>query len=551
MKDISTKSPPSERASFSAESKENDVSFSTEVKEKDVLPKRVTIAGRERENSLTRTLECLAAQVADSFGAPLCVLFLSTGRGWWSIPGLVASSSTGGPKLRMPPDVDEGLVGWITARKDFRWLSDLRQQPSITQDGPLVSYLIGRNLLSLMSAPLVVSNELVGAISVHFPALRQPDPQDLRLMNVLAGTASTVLELARRHESDYTETARCLHDVTKLCREAERKALVLQSLQEIHQAIVSQLGIEEVLSRVVREVSKLVDADGSAVQLLDEAKETRTYVACYGSLMEGIEGTSRPAREGLAGWVIANARPTLSNDIRSDERTSKDLAQLIDANSVMLTPLVFGGEVFGCLSAFSKRGQREFVAEDLALLDFFGQQAAIAIENATLYERLLLNANRDSMTQVYNHSCLMERLTQEVERSARHNEVVSFMMLDMDNFKEVNDTFGHTTGDLVLVEVAAIIKNAVRKIDTVGRYGGDEFGVILPETDAEHADVVGARIRDAITGHTFPPVEGPRPIRLGATIGISTFPTSASSAVELVSQADNAMLALKREASSR
>jgi len=172
-------------------------------------------------------------------------------------------------------------------------------------------------------------------------------------------------------------------------------------------------------------------------------------------------------------------------------------------------------------------------------------EAAMALENARLYEEARNLADRDPLTGFYNHRFLHERLGEEVVRSQRGRRPVSLLMLDLDDFKLVNDTFGHLFGDRVLTWAAEVIRSTLRASDIPARYGGDEFAVILPETDETDARRAAERILDAFAGRPF--VDEQRgAVPLAASVGIATFPGDGRTATDLISRADAALYGVKR-----
>jgi diguanylate cyclase (GGDEF)-like protein len=173
-------------------------------------------------------------------------------------------------------------------------------------------------------------------------------------------------------------------------------------------------------------------------------------------------------------------------------------------------------------------------------------EAAMALENARLYEDLRRRADRDPLTGFYNHRYLHERMGEEVVRSQRGKRPMSVMMLDLDDFKLVNDTFGHLFGDRFLAWTAELIRATLRASDVPARYGGDEFAVILPDTDADEAGRAAERILEAFRDRPFT-AEQRGPVPIVASIGVATFPTDGRTATELIAAADRALYAVKRD----
>src|SRR5205085_2437395 len=197
------------------------------------------------------------------------------------------------------------------------------------------------------------------------------------------------------------------------------------------------------------------------------------------------------------------------------------------------------------------RPGRAFDDQEYELFAYLTGQAAVSIENVDLHETVRLQAVTDELTGLYNRNHFQGTLDSEIERSRRFGTDVGLVMLDIDDFKQVNDTFGHPQGDLVLVEVARVLRDLSRDIDEPARYGGEELAVILPQTDLHGAELAAERMRLAIEDLRISHLDGGEAVRITASFGVAALPACARDRATLIAEADAALYRAKRAGKNR
>jgi diguanylate cyclase (GGDEF)-like protein len=214
-------------------------------------------------------------------------------------------------------------------------------------------------------------------------------------------------------------------------------------------------------------------------------------------------------------------------------------------------PLVRGDRTIGVIALYGRTTPEPFGQADAETLSSFAGQASVAIENVLLHQETRQLSITDGLTGVWNRRYLEMTLRKEIERGQRFGRPLSLLMLDIDKFKAVNDRYGHQRGDEVLVEVTRRILGEIRtNIDVVGRYGGEEFIVVLPETPSGGARVVAEKIREAMRNESFVGASGD-PLSITVSVGVSTYPEDGAAAEELIGRADAALYRAKAEGRDR
>jgi diguanylate cyclase (GGDEF)-like protein len=233
--------------------------------------------------------------------------------------------------------------------------------------------------------------------------------------------------------------------------------------------------------------------------------------------------------------------------LHAAEAAALDAGQIAEIElggaSALAAPLGGDGGV-GIVSV--ARGERRFTTGEHELFSYLTNQASVSVENVDLHETVQRQAVTDELTGLFNHRRFQEVMTQEVERARRYGQEMGLIMLDIDNFKRVNDTYGHLQGDMVLREVARVLRQSSREIDEPARYGGEEMAVALPQTDLEGAYRFAERVRRRIEALELP-LAGGGTLRVTASFGVASLHTAPSADKDaLVAAADSALYQAKR-----
>jgi diguanylate cyclase (GGDEF)-like protein len=256
----------------------------------------------------------------------------------------------------------------------------------------------------------------------------------------------------------------------------------------------------------------------------------------------GLTPEMGAAVQAIATWVMHRNQEFVTADLTRDARVADPAV-----GAVVAFPLSCRGRRVGALVALDRvPSAREPRLSDsmLRAVRILLEPASVALDNALLLKRAEALSVTDDLTHLYNSRYLNLVLRRETKRASRSGRPLSLLFIDLDGFKEVNDTHGHLFGSRALVEAAAVIRSSARETDVVSRFGGDEFALVLPDTGGEGAYAVGERIRERIAAHRFLMGDG-LDIHLTVSVGVATLPDVANSSEELVQAADKAMYRVK------
>lgn len=366
--------------------------------------------------------------------------------------------------------------------------------------------------------------------------------QTLRLLNLL-------LELAaedEKSEENARATAKLLANVTRhhnLFALIQQQAAELEALKRISVNLASSLQLQAVLDRVATEAMRLIKNPQSVHIFLYEAGALR-----FGAALDAEGNRNRivslPRPDGLT-YTVARTRQTIFIEEMRNHPLFKT-APPEWQGAIIGIPLKSDETVVGVMN-MSLRPGRTFSPAELRLLDLLATQAAVAIVNARLHQVMSKEAMSDMLTGLPNRRALDARLENEVQRAARYGHPFAVLMMDLDGFKSINDTYGHDVGDRVLRDFARFLSEAKRSSDFLARYGGDEMTMIMPETDGNSAAQLAALIKQRMEKFEPDLPDGAKP-HLGISGGIAVYPQHAKTASDLLRASDEALYRAKRHA---
>jgi diguanylate cyclase (GGDEF)-like protein len=337
---------------------------------------------------------------------------------------------------------------------------------------------------------------------------------------------------------------------------AERHELAedVSLLIDIARTVGSTLDSEDLFGIILDKATEFLQAEQGSLMLLDEERRELTIKAMKGLNKKIVELLKIRPGEGISGKVLATGAPLVVSDIESDDRVGQERRPRYKTKSFISMPLKLNGRTIGVINIADKITGEIFKEEDLRLLTSIAAYASVAIERSKFYhktEELKKISITDSLTGLLNRRYFQERISEEVERSRRHHLPLSLIMIDIDNFKAVNDTYGHLVGDETLKIMARTLRNCIRTIDVAARYGGEEFTVILPQTTKSDAVVIAERICKEIGRLDFPFEQVVPRLTVSVSLGLATFPEDADSLDELIRNTDIALYQAKAEGKNR
>ena len=361
---------------------------------------------------------------------------------------------------------------------------------------------------SVIAAPLLADGRVLGVISAQSYARDAYTELDLELLSAVAGLAAVAVS-----------NARAVSEIERQRRESER-------MEEISRALTASLDLRDVLDRIVRAVRDLVEADGAAVWLLRD--DGRAEIAMTAGELALPVGTAVELSDSLRDRLQAG-EPVVVQEGRSDADLPTRLLEMLDAESAVGVPLIADGDVIGALSVSHMTGRR-YSEPEIGLLERFAFNAAVAVSNARLHERIRALSLTDPLTQLPNRRHIDIFLKREFAAAERGRDL-SVLLFDLNDFKRYNDTRGHQAGDALLRRFGRILRNQTRSMNLAARYGGDEFILVLSDTDREGSRMQLGRIVDEVR-------DDPEMSQVGFSAGMAVYHPGMSSPAELIRAAD-------------
>lgn len=394
----------------------------------------------------------------------------------------------------------------------------------------LFPYLEAEHLTCL---PLLVDDKLIGFLALFDTELAA---RDLMIIELLCGRVADKLVRLRRRQNREEESHRSSQLLGMISRLAQ-----LENSQHFYQGVVEM-------------AAEILGASKGSLMLLDEAHEKLGIVASLGLNHQLARNMKLYKGQGIAGQVVTTGSPMLVHDINQDLRVKVSSRPRFETQSFLSLPFKSGGNIIGVLNLSDKQNGGAFTVADLKTIEQFTEHAGNLVERAGTLERATMMeelSSSDALTGLHNRRFLDQRLDEELNRSSRQKQEFSVLMLDLDYFKDYNDSCGHLAGDKALKKVGHLLRRSAREMDTVTRFGGEEFCLLLPETGPEPARMVAERIRHCIEREPFLQEELLPGGRLTISIGIATYPVDGDSPESLLEAADRALYQAKDKGRNR
>ncbi|MCF6280988.1 MAG: sensor domain-containing diguanylate cyclase [Candidatus Polarisedimenticolaceae bacterium] len=405
---------------------------------------------------------------------------------------------------------------------------------------------------------IVLAKKMSIATSHSFTELYKESPCEI-IINV-TNDENTSLALRKFRNEQSIEviegaSAKVIFKLVDERRIREEESLLrlneLEALYQIGIMLTSSESENDLLNSILEYSTKLTSTPAGSIALYNDRNNSMELVLSCGFDLNVSEKTTWQIRKGgLTEYILNKGSPLIINDVDKFDKVVRAEIKKIDIKSLIAVPLIVERRSIGILYV-DDFTPRQFTKNEISVLSLLATQAAIAIERMQRFERNRMLAITDGLTGLYNHRYFCKSLKREIKRAKRNSHQLSVIIVDIDHFKHFNDTNGHLQGNEALKGVASVLQLALRKIDILSRYGGEEFAVILPETDKKQALQIANRICSMIRNQTIAGMENQPKKRLTLSAGVATFPEDAKLDDCLTNRADKALYVAKEQGRDR
>lgn len=469
-------------------------------------------------SNLAEARQVMASQIRKLIKADSCTLIMLSDYNW---EGNYIDSDGHGKEIGL--FIDQ-MIDHFSKNKGGHWICQAKSNEKIES-----KIAVSMNAASCLVLPLKDKKQLIGIAIAGF-----------RKDHAFLQTEIGMLEQAA------VQITLALIKI-KALQVSEKRTQQLFALRATIADITSELSTNRLIEVILNRVVELLKVDGGEICQFDKQIQALRVIASN-FMDEDYLGTIIKPGEGIAGSALEKREIVVIDDY-STWVGRMPIYDGINIRSTMAAPMIIGDRMVGTISIFKYTPERKFSDEDQMLLNLFAQHAAIALENAALFERSEHLAKIDEVSGLLNRRAMKEMGDKEVNRARRLNSPITVALLDLDNFKAINDRYGHLAGDHVIRFVASLCRKNLRDIDIVGRFGGDELAFIMPETNLDSARLPLERLRRTI--ETTPIIFMEDIISVTASIGIDSAEKDIPGLEIMVKNADKGMYLAKKKGKNR
>lgn len=333
-------------------------------------------------------------------------------------------------------------------------------------------------------------------------------------------------------------------------RDRERQIAELAAISRFAEGCAQFRDGVELYQHLTSQMAQAIDAEVCFILLYEKGSNEMVAQAPGYGIADEVVTTIRyqVTPEIRAIWDFKTQGALLCNDPQSDPRLVQELLRPLGLYNLVVVPFYFQGRVTGLIVVANK--PKWLTHEDGRLLSVFANHTSIAVANLRFYQEIQQLAIRDGLTGLHNYRYFRAQIDRTVQLARRYNSPLSLLLLDIDNFKTYNDSYGHLKGDLILKEIAGLLTVHTRSADLVARYGGEEFVILLPEIGSEQAHSVADKIRQVVEEHPFALEAGELPQTLTVSVGVASS-DGTWSADAIIQRADEALYRAKEAGKNR